>query len=66
MAKKSGLHKAAVKIGATIGKAEATARGALAAAQQGKKDFEKRIRELARRVDRSKKHLDRAIRELRG
>lgn len=66
MAKKSGLTKAAVTIGTTIGRAERTAREAIVVAQAAKKDLEKKAGDLARTLKKAKKELDRAIARARG
>ena len=66
MAKKTGLEKAAVKIGGTLGKAERTARKVGKVAQESQKDLRKKINALARGLKRSKKHLKRAVARARG
>ena len=66
MAKKTGLEKAAVKIGGTLGKAERTARKVGKAAQESQQDLRKKMNALGRELKKSKKRLARAVAKVRG
>jgi hypothetical protein len=66
MAKKSGLEKAAVKLGATLGKAERTARKVGRVAQESQKDLREKMNILGRELKKGKKRLARAVAKVRS
>lgn len=66
MAKKSGLTRAAIKIGTAVGTAERKARETQEAALKQQKEMKKRITAVAKELKKAQKALQRAVARARG